>query len=59
MMEKKTASFSEIEKCVTILLDEMKIQEDLVWDKHSGELIGLVDLSGIYKIIPLLKVLKN
>ena len=48
MMEKKTASFSEIEKCVTILLDEMKIQEDLVWDKHSGELIGLVDLSGIY-----------
>ena len=59
MMEKKTASFSETEKCVTILLDEMKIQEDLVWDKHSGELIGLVDLSGIYKIIPLLKVLKN
>ena len=59
MMEKKTASFSETEKCVTILLDEMKIQEDLVWDKHSGELIGLVDLSEIYKIIPLLKVLKN
>ena len=22
----------------------MKIQENLVWDKHSGELIGLVDL---------------
>ena len=22
----------------------MKIQEDLVWDKHSGELIGFVDL---------------
>ena len=22
----------------------MKIQEDLVWDKHRGELIGFVDL---------------
>ena len=22
----------------------MKIQEDLVWDKYSGELIGFVDL---------------
>ena len=26
----------------------MKIQEDLVWDKHSGELIGFVDLGDIY-----------
>ena len=25
----------------------MKIQESLVWDKHSGELIGFVDLVGI------------
>ena len=23
----------------------MKIQEDLVWDKHTGELVGFVDLS--------------
>ena len=22
----------------------MKIQEDLVWDKHTGDLIGYVDL---------------
>ena len=22
----------------------MEIQEDLVWDKHTGELIGFVDL---------------
>ena len=27
-----------------ILMDEMKIQESLVWDKHTGELIGFVDL---------------
>ena len=25
----------------------MKIQENLVWDKHSGELIGFVDLGNI------------
>ena len=24
-----------------------KIQENLVWDKHSGELVGFVDLGGI------------
>ena len=25
-------------------MDEMKIQSNLVWDKHTGELIGYVDL---------------
>ena len=44
---KKTASFSEIEKYVTILFDEMKIQENLVCDKHSGELIGFVEVGDI------------
>ena len=24
-------------------MDEMKIQENLVWDKHTGDLIGYVD----------------
>ena len=27
-----------------LLLDEMKIKSNLVFDKHSGELIGFVDL---------------
>ena len=40
----KTKEFSEQERYVTILLDEMKIQDDLVWDKHTGESIGFVDL---------------
>ena len=39
-----TKDFSDPERYVTILIDEMKVQEDLVWDKHSGELIGYVDL---------------
>ena len=43
-LRKKTELFSGSERFVTILFDEMKIQEDLVWDKHTGELIGFVDL---------------
>ena len=46
-LAKKTASFSETERYVNILFDEMKIQENLVWDKHSGELIGFVDLGDV------------
>ena len=40
----KVSSFSDAEKYMVLLLDEMKVQENLVWDKHSGELIGYVDL---------------
>ena len=46
-LAKKTTSFSEVKRYVTILFDEMKIQENLVWDKHSGELIGFDDLGDI------------
>ncbi len=41
---KKVEKFSDIERNVVILIDEMKIQENLVWDKYSGDLIGFVDL---------------
>ena len=40
----KVKDFQSKEKFVVLLLDEMKIQEDLVWDKNTGELIGYVDL---------------
>ena len=43
-LKSKFESFTEEEKHVVVLLDEMKIQENLVWDKHTGELIGYVDL---------------
>ena len=29
---------------MTILINEMKIQEDLIWDKYTGEPMGFVDL---------------
>ena len=43
----KVTEFSDKEKFVVLLMDEMKIQENLVWDKHNGELIGYVDLGDI------------
>ena len=42
-LAKEVVSFSEIERHVTILFHEMKIQENIVWDKHSEELIEFVD----------------
>ena len=44
---KKVEDFSEIEKYMILVMDEMKIQENLVWDKNSGELIGYVDLGDV------------
>ena len=35
------------EKCVIMLLDEMHIRDDLVFDKHSGALIGFCNLGEI------------
>ena len=38
------SKFQVIEKYCILLMDEMKIHENLVWDKHTNELIGFVDL---------------
>ena len=43
-LKQKTEDFSEQERYVTILIEEMKIQEDLAWEKNSGELIGFINL---------------
>lgn len=37
----------EHNKCVLLLLDEMRVREDLVYDKHEGNLIGFTNLGGI------------
>ena len=39
--------FSHKEIFVVLLMDEMEIQENLLWDKDNGELIGYVDLGDI------------
>ena len=46
-LKKKTAAFAPQERYIVISFDEMKIQEDLVWDKNTGELIGFVDLGDV------------
>ena len=46
-MMKKKVLISDKEKFVALLRDEMKIQENLVWDKDNGKLIGYVDVGEI------------
>ena len=43
-MNKLKKKIIDIEHFMLILFDEMKIQENLVWFKHTGDLIGCVDL---------------
>lgn len=43
-LKKIVENFSDIERYGIVLMDEIKIQEKLVWDKHTGDLIGYVDL---------------
>ena len=43
-LTQQTSEFSSLERYIVLSFDEMKIQNDLVWDKHTGELIGFVDL---------------
>ena len=39
-----TDSYFDTQRYVVVLFDEMKVQSNLVFDKHTGELIGYVDL---------------
>ncbi len=34
-------------KFVGLLTDEMKIKEDLVYSKHSGQIVGFINLDDI------------
>ena len=40
----KTANFNDMQRYVVVVMDEMKIQSNLVFDKYSGDLIGFIDL---------------
>jgi hypothetical protein len=43
-LKEQASKFSGIQKYVAVVMDVMKIQENLVFDKTSGELIGFIDL---------------
>ena len=47
---KQSADVESLEawqKCIILILDEMKVREDLVYDKNSDELIGFTNLGDI------------
>lgn len=43
-LREKTSSFTYIQRYVAVVMGEMKIQSNLVFDKVSGDLIGFIDL---------------
>ena len=43
-LRKKTASFTGNQRYVVLVMYEMKIQSDLVFDKNSGDLVRFMDL---------------
>ena len=43
----KVGSCPDRDRCTMLLLDEMHIREDLVFDKHSGMIIGFANLGEI------------
>ena len=47
IQEAKLSTLSEPMKHVTLVIDEMKIQENLVYNKHNGKIIGFVDIGQI------------
>ena len=40
-------SVTDFKRFVCLVFDEVKVKEDLIYDKHSGELIGFVDVGEI------------
>lgn len=43
-LKDKVVAFSARQRYVMLVMDEMKIQSNLVFDKYTGDLIGFVDL---------------
>ena len=46
-LQKQTSKMRRINNYVTLIFDEMKIREDLVFDKHSCSLLGFTDLGDV------------
>ena len=53
-VDEMIAQAANIDECkihqgyVLLNLYEMQVREDLVYDKHSGELVGFVNLGDVY-----------
>ena len=44
VLKEETNRYFDVQRYVVLLFDEMKIMANLVFDKHTGELIGFTDL---------------
>ena len=44
-------NLKDYQKCVVVIIDEMHIREGLVYDKHSGALLGFTDLGTINNLL--------
>ena len=47
MKEAKVKDLEEWQKYVAVVFDEIKIKEDLVYNKHTYEIIGFIDLGDV------------
>lgn len=47
----KEANIQEEDKYTVLVFDEMKVREDLVFNKHSCELVGFIDLGEINNVL--------
>ena len=45
------SSLAEYQKCIAVIMDEMHIREGVVYDKHSGALLGYTDLGNMNNLL--------
>ena len=43
-LKERTKDYFDIKRYIVLLFDEMKIKSNLIFDKHTGELKGFLDL---------------
>ena len=47
MDEARVKTIPDFQKYVCLLMDEVRIKEDLVYDKHSSQIIGFINLGDV------------
>ena len=43
----KSKGYEEWQKMVLLLIDEMYIKEDIIYNKHTGRIVGFTDLGDV------------
>ena len=51
MLQNEAKSIPESRRYVMLLLNEMKIKEDIVYNKHTGDMVGFVNFGDINNTI--------